>query len=165
MENISQALVRLGMMDITTTVGHSLTDQSLVSYSAIDGTQLGTVGMVSPDAIGPMVERSQAAFDAWMGVQHLRFGPSEVDGRSLSIAFWPDPKGSGARARAQASRSAGASRRRRYTWARAATIRMATSRNALCWPSCGSILRARLTHRSRSSFCRAITALTARAAR
>lgn len=40
----------------------------------------------------------QAAFDAWMGVQHLRFGPSEVDGRSLSIAFWPDPKGSGARA-------------------------------------------------------------------
>ncbi|SEO13628.1 hypothetical protein SAMN05216227_105114 [Pseudorhodobacter antarcticus] len=39
-----------------------------------------------------------AAFDAWMGVQHLRFGPSEVEGRGLSIAFWPDPKGSGARA-------------------------------------------------------------------
>ena len=68
MENISQALVRLGVMDITTTVGHSLTDQSLVSYSAIDGTQLGTVGMVSPGAIGPMVERSQVAFDAWRRV-------------------------------------------------------------------------------------------------
>jgi len=40
----------------------------------------------------------QAVFDAWMGVQHLRFGPVEVDGRGLSIAFWPDPKGSGARA-------------------------------------------------------------------
>lgn len=40
----------------------------------------------------------QAAFDAWMGVQHLRFGPVEQDGLGLAIAFWPDPKGSGARA-------------------------------------------------------------------
>ncbi|MFZ1470275.1 MAG: imelysin family protein [Paracoccaceae bacterium] len=40
----------------------------------------------------------QAAFDAWIGVQHLRFGPVEQDGLGLAIAFWPDPKGSGARA-------------------------------------------------------------------
>ena len=40
----------------------------------------------------------QAAFDAWMGVQHLRFGPVEVDGLGLAIQFWPDPKGSGAKA-------------------------------------------------------------------
>lgn len=40
----------------------------------------------------------QTAFDAWMGVQHLRFGPVEDGGLGLSIAFWPDPKGSGARA-------------------------------------------------------------------
>lgn len=40
----------------------------------------------------------QAAFDAWMGVQHLRFGPVEQGGLGLAIAFWPDPKGSGARA-------------------------------------------------------------------
>lgn len=39
-----------------------------------------------------------AAFDAWMGVQHLRFGPVEQGGLGLAIAFWPDPKGSGARA-------------------------------------------------------------------
>lgn len=39
-----------------------------------------------------------AAFDAWMSVQHLRFGPVEEDGRGLAIAFWPDPKASGARA-------------------------------------------------------------------
>jgi uncharacterized protein len=39
-----------------------------------------------------------AAFDAWMGVQHLHFGPAEQGGRGLSIAFWPDPKGSGTRA-------------------------------------------------------------------
>ncbi|WP_323005061.1 imelysin family protein [Pseudorhodobacter sp.] len=42
----------------------------------------------------------QTAFDAWMGVQHLRFGPVEQGGLGLSIGFWPDPKGSGARAQA-----------------------------------------------------------------
>ena len=40
----------------------------------------------------------QAAFDAWIGGQHLRFGPVEVDGRGLAIQFWPDPKGAGAKA-------------------------------------------------------------------
>ncbi|GLS85888.1 signal peptidase [Cypionkella aquatica] len=39
-----------------------------------------------------------AAYDAWLGVQHLRFGPAEADGHSVAIAFWPDPKGSGAKA-------------------------------------------------------------------
>ncbi|MGP3698231.1 imelysin family protein [Rhodobacter sp. NSM] len=42
-----------------------------------------------------------AAFDAWMGISHLRLGPSETDGRALAIAFWPDPKGSGARTQAR----------------------------------------------------------------
>lgn len=40
----------------------------------------------------------QTAFDAWMGVQHLRFGPVEQGGLGLAIAYWPDPKGSGVRA-------------------------------------------------------------------
>ncbi|MEM6441409.1 MAG: imelysin family protein [Pseudomonadota bacterium] len=34
-----------------------------------------------------------AAFDAWMGVSHLRFGPSEADDRAFAIAFWPDSRG------------------------------------------------------------------------
>ncbi|MEM9715483.1 MAG: imelysin family protein [Pseudomonadota bacterium] len=34
------------------------------------------------------------AFDAWLGVSHLRFGPSEVDDRAFALAFWPDPRGS-----------------------------------------------------------------------
>ncbi|SNR27978.1 imelysin family protein [Puniceibacterium sediminis] len=34
-----------------------------------------------------------AAFDAWMRVSHLRFGPVEEAGRSVIIAFWPDAKG------------------------------------------------------------------------
>ncbi|SEO15316.1 hypothetical protein SAMN04490248_10234 [Salinihabitans flavidus] len=33
------------------------------------------------------------AFDAWLGVSHLRFGPMEEGGRALAIAFWPDNRG------------------------------------------------------------------------
>ncbi len=51
-----------------------------------------------PEALRPAYH---AAFDAWMAVSHLRFGPAEEGGRSLAIAFWPDPKGSGAKTMAR----------------------------------------------------------------
>lgn len=34
------------------------------------------------------------AFDAWIGVSHLRFGPSEQGDRAFALAFWPDSRGS-----------------------------------------------------------------------
>ena len=43
-----------------------------------------------PDAVKPAYH---AAFDAWMGLQHLHMGPVEASGRILAIAFWPDKKG------------------------------------------------------------------------
>lgn len=48
-----------------------------------------------PDRLRPAYHD---AFDAWMGVSHVSFGPVEAGGRGLAIAFWPDPKASGARA-------------------------------------------------------------------
>ena len=33
------------------------------------------------------------AFDAWIVVSHLRFGPTETEDRAFSMAFWPDTKG------------------------------------------------------------------------
>lgn len=33
------------------------------------------------------------AFDAWMGVSHLRFGPAEEGDAVFAVAFWPDPRG------------------------------------------------------------------------
>ncbi len=44
-----------------------------------------------------LTEAWHTAFDAWLGVAHLRLGPSEENGRALAIAFWPDPKAIGAR--------------------------------------------------------------------
>lgn len=41
------------------------------------------------------------AFDAWMGVGHLRFGPVEQDGRSVVVAYWPDERGATPRALAK----------------------------------------------------------------
>ncbi|WP_299886070.1 imelysin family protein [uncultured Ruegeria sp.] len=33
------------------------------------------------------------AFDNWISVSHLRFGPTETEDRAFAIAFWPDTKG------------------------------------------------------------------------
>lgn len=42
---------------------------------------------------GSLLEAYLSAFDAWVAVSHLRFGPSEVDNRAFALAFWPDPRG------------------------------------------------------------------------
>ncbi len=39
-----------------------------------------------------------AAFDAWIGMSHLRFGPTEVADRGFAVAFWPDGRGATPRA-------------------------------------------------------------------
>lgn len=42
---------------------------------------------------GPETEAAfHDAFDAWLGVSHVVFGPIEDKGLTLSFAFWPDPK-------------------------------------------------------------------------
>ncbi|MEM6824714.1 MAG: imelysin family protein [Pseudomonadota bacterium] len=41
-----------------------------------------------------LIDAYHDAFDAWINVSHLRFGPSEQDDRAFALAFWPDPRGS-----------------------------------------------------------------------
>lgn len=50
----------------------------------------GAAGDCSAETVRPAWN---AAFDAWLGVSHLRFGPVEDEGRSVIIAFWPDDRG------------------------------------------------------------------------
>ncbi|MEM0990990.1 MAG: imelysin family protein [Pseudomonadota bacterium] len=62
---------------------------------------LATEGAALADAAGAdcsvegeaLVQAYHSAFDAWLGVSHLRFGPTEVDNRGFGLAFWPDPRG------------------------------------------------------------------------
>jgi predicted lipoprotein len=41
----------------------------------------------------PLRAAYTTAFDAWISVSHLRFGPTEVDDRAFALAFWPDSRG------------------------------------------------------------------------
>lgn len=77
----------------------TVTDHILPGYAALAQTTQALSDAAAqsckPEDIRPAY---QTAFDAWMSVQHLRFGPIEQGGLGLSIAYWPDPKGSGTRA-------------------------------------------------------------------
>lgn len=77
----------------------AVTEHILPGYARLaqDTQHLADLALQScaPEDLRPAY---QTAFDAWMGVQHLRFGPVEKDRLGLAIAFWPDPKGSGTRA-------------------------------------------------------------------
>lgn len=72
-------------------------DHILPGYAnfAMATAKLAAVNDCDPAALIPAYH---AAYDAWMGVQHLRFGPVETDGRVLAILYWPDPKALGAKA-------------------------------------------------------------------
>lgn len=49
----------------------------------------------APDAarLGAVETAYNGAADAWMGVQHIQFGPIELLMRSPRLYFWPDPTG------------------------------------------------------------------------
>ncbi len=72
-------------------------DHARPGYAAFDDAValLADVESCDPEALRPAFH---AAYDAWLGVEHLHLGPAEEDGRALSILFWPDPKGLGAKA-------------------------------------------------------------------
>lgn len=74
-----------------------VTDHARPGYAAFDEavSRLADVESCDPAALQPAF---QAAYDAWMGVEHLHLGPSEEDGRGLAVLYWPDPKGLGLKA-------------------------------------------------------------------
>lgn len=41
----------------------------------------------------PLRATWNAAFDDWIEVSHLRFGPTETDSRAFALAYWPDSRG------------------------------------------------------------------------
>ncbi|WP_417677581.1 imelysin family protein [Pseudodonghicola sp.] len=41
----------------------------------------------------PLRAAYNQAFDAWIDVSHLRFGPAEAETRGFALAFWPDSRG------------------------------------------------------------------------
>ena len=73
-------------------------DHILPGYVAFATASDGLAASAAKDCSAAAVRPAfNAAFDAWLGVEHVRFGPVEENGIGLAIAFWPDPKGSGAK--------------------------------------------------------------------
>ncbi|MDP3261537.1 MAG: imelysin family protein [Tabrizicola sp.] len=74
-------------------------DHILPGYAAFAETTASLAAKATETCDSALLEPFfQHAFDAWMGVQHLNFGPVEEDGHRLAIHYWPDPKASGAKA-------------------------------------------------------------------
>lgn len=75
----------------------SVTDQHILPrYAALaeTGAALAETAEAHCGADDPALRTAWGlAFDAWIGVSHLRFGPSETDNRAFALAFWPDSRG------------------------------------------------------------------------
>lgn len=39
-----------------------------------------------------MTKAYHSAYDTWISISHIQFGPIETRGVALALAFWPDPK-------------------------------------------------------------------------
>ncbi|MEM9267659.1 MAG: imelysin family protein [Pseudomonadota bacterium] len=78
-------------------VGAIVDTHVIPGYQALS-SQSATLAQTAEQECAPtspdLVEAYHKAFDAWVSVSHLRFGPSEEDDRAFALAFWPDPRGS-----------------------------------------------------------------------
>ena len=81
---------------------HQKTVQAVISEHILPGFEhlADATEQLKTAAIADCTAESRAlrtafhnVFDAWLGVSHLRFGPTEVDDRAFALAFWPDTKG------------------------------------------------------------------------
>ncbi|MEM1299457.1 MAG: imelysin family protein [Pseudomonadota bacterium] len=78
------------------TVDQIVEEHVLPGYTELVATS-STLAQTATDDCSRASPTLQAAyhetFDAWITVSHLRFGPSELNNRAFSMAFWPDPRG------------------------------------------------------------------------
>jgi len=75
--------------------GHALLRVAAL-HKAATGLRSSAVALCrapSQAALAATKARYHAAMDAWMGVQHLRFGPAELFSRADRIYFWPQARG------------------------------------------------------------------------
>ena len=89
---LAAALLFLATPLVAQDIDGAVNEHILPSYAALSEEAAAlAASSCEPAALKPAF---QSAFDAWVRVSHLRFGPSEVDERAFALAFWPDPRGS-----------------------------------------------------------------------
>ena len=77
-------------------VDRALDDYVLPGFEML-AAETSELAAVAAEDCAPGSETLRAAygtaFDAWIGVSHLRFGPLEAENRAFALAFWPDRNG------------------------------------------------------------------------
>lgn len=77
-------------------VGDVVNHHILPRYAALAATsdKLAATAQTDCAATSETLRRAyDSAFDAWIAVSHLRFGPSEVNNRAFALAYWPNSRG------------------------------------------------------------------------
>lgn len=69
-----------------------LSDHILPGYAAFADSTATLATVAENCDIVTSQAAYQDAFDAWMGVSHITFGPLEDNALALAIAFWPDTR-------------------------------------------------------------------------
>lgn len=95
------ALLPLPALAQTTLLETAVNDHIIPRYERVAATADALEQAALQDCTltsAPLRAAYHAGFDAWIGVTHLRFGPSEVENRAFAMAFWPDKKGFTAKA-------------------------------------------------------------------
>jgi uncharacterized protein len=83
------------------TTTKAVNDYILPGYAAFTAATAALAEMANGTCDAALLQPAwNTAFDAWLGIAHIRMGPIEDDGRALAIAYWPDPKGTGAKQQA-----------------------------------------------------------------
>ncbi|WP_299560242.1 imelysin family protein [uncultured Sulfitobacter sp.] len=82
-------------------IANVVTDHALSGFDTL-ATQSAKFAQTAQSDCDPVSEALRSsyaeAFDAWLAVSHLRFGPTEVGDRAFALAFWPDSRGATPRA-------------------------------------------------------------------
>jgi predicted lipoprotein len=71
----------------------AISDHIVPRYTAFEDAAQTLADQATTDCTSSAVSASyHAAYDAWINVSHIQFGPIETRGTALALAFWPDTK-------------------------------------------------------------------------
>ncbi|MEM6941601.1 MAG: imelysin family protein [Pseudomonadota bacterium] len=99
------ALSSPAFADVSAAIDRHILPRHAALATATQALAAAAAADCTPAAVRPAY---QAAYDAWISVGHIQFGPIEDQGLSLAMAFWPDPKDSTGKALARLTTSADA---------------------------------------------------------
>ena len=84
--------------DVQRTIDTHILPGHAALAQATDDLASDAAANCTPEAVHPAFH---AAYDAWISISHIQFGPIEDQALTLQMSFWPDPKDSTGKALAR----------------------------------------------------------------